>query len=59
MELPLLLAGPILRRVDPTLAAVWLALSKEATPLALVVRGTPRPAKVAALPFVKPHYYRG
>jgi len=38
---------------------VETALSKEATPLALVVRGTPRPAKVAALPFVKPHYYRG
>ncbi len=28
MDLPLLLAGPILRRVEPTLAAVWLALSK-------------------------------
>jgi hypothetical protein len=26
MALPLLLAGPILRRVDPTLACVWLAL---------------------------------
>jgi hypothetical protein len=30
MTLPLILAGPILRRVDPTLAAVWVALSSEA-----------------------------
>ena len=26
MELPLLLAGPILRRVETTLATVWIAL---------------------------------
>lgn len=30
-ELPLLLAGPIVRRVEPTLASVWVALSKPAT----------------------------
>ena len=29
MALPLLLAGPILRRVEPSLASVWLALSVE------------------------------
>src|SRR4051794_37793650 len=28
MSLPLLLAGPILRRVEPTLASVWVALSE-------------------------------
>ena len=28
MDLPLLLAGPILRRVDPVVASVWLALSE-------------------------------
>jgi len=26
MSLPLLLAGPILRRVEPTLVSVWVAL---------------------------------
>jgi hypothetical protein len=31
MDLPLLLAGPILRRVEPTLVSVWLALSKQST----------------------------
>jgi hypothetical protein len=30
-ELPLLLAGPIVRRVEPALASVWVALSKPAT----------------------------
>jgi hypothetical protein len=30
-DLPLLLAGPIVRRVEPTLASVWIALSKPAT----------------------------
>lgn len=29
--LPLLLAGPIVRRVEPTLASVWVALSEPAT----------------------------
>ena len=31
MDIPLLLAGPILRRVEPTMVSVWLALSKPAT----------------------------
>jgi hypothetical protein len=31
MELPLMLAGPILRRVEPTLVSVWVALSEPAT----------------------------
>lgn len=31
MPLPLLLAGPILRRVEPTLVSVWVALSQPAT----------------------------
>lgn len=30
-DLPLLLAGPIVRRVEPALASVWVALSKPAT----------------------------
>lgn len=31
MDLPLLLAGPILRRVEPTLVSVWVALRQPAT----------------------------
>lgn len=31
MALPLLLAGPILRRVEPTLVSVWVALRESAT----------------------------
>jgi len=31
MELPLMLAGPILRRVEPTLVSVWVALSEPGT----------------------------
>ncbi|MGH8773354.1 MAG: hypothetical protein ACREV2_19590, partial [Burkholderiales bacterium] len=31
LPLPLLLAGPILRRVEPNLVSVWVALSREAT----------------------------
>src|SRR2546430_7100162 len=31
MSLPLLLAGPILRRVEPTLASVWVALRESCT----------------------------
>lgn len=31
MDLPLILAGPILRRVEPGLVSVWLALREEAT----------------------------
>lgn len=30
-DLPLLLAGPIVRRVEPALASVWVALSKPAS----------------------------
>src|SRR5262245_21922005 len=30
MNLPLLLAGPILRRVEPTLVCVWVALKQDA-----------------------------
>lgn len=40
MALPLLLAGPILRRVEPTLAAVWIALSQAATVRLLVWEGS-------------------
>ncbi|UVO50214.1 hypothetical protein M0208_06640 [Sphingomonas sp. SUN019] len=35
MELPLVLAGPILRRVDPGLVAVWMAFSE---PVELILR---------------------
>jgi hypothetical protein len=31
VSLPLVLAGPILRRVEPNLVAVWIALSSAAT----------------------------
>src|SRR5215467_5049068 len=31
MDLPLLLCGPILRRVEPTLVSVWVALREPAT----------------------------
>jgi hypothetical protein len=39
MELPLLLAGPILRRVEPTLVSVWVALSRRSTLRLLVWEG--------------------
>ena len=39
MALPLLLAGPILRRVDPNLVSVWLALSEPAKVSLVGVRG--------------------
>ena len=39
MDLPLLLAGPILRRVEPTLVSVWVALSRFATVRLLVWEG--------------------
>ena len=35
MDLPLLVAGPILRRVEPTLVSVWLALTQ---PCAVVLQ---------------------
>jgi aminomethyltransferase len=38
---------------------VETALSDAGTPLALVVRDVPRPARVAPLPFVPTRYYRG
>ncbi|SFS14098.1 hypothetical protein SAMN04487846_2847 [Microbacterium sp. cf046] len=46
MDLPLLLAGPILRRVEPNLVAVWVALSEMASVRlsvweGLVAAGTP------------------
>ena len=31
MSLPLVLAGPILRRVEPNLVSVWIALSRPAS----------------------------
>ena len=40
MALPLLLAGPILRRVDPNLVSVWLALSQPAKVSLVVYEGT-------------------
>jgi hypothetical protein len=40
VPLPLLLAGPIVRRVEPTLAAVWIALSKAATVRLLIWEGS-------------------
>lgn len=49
----------------PTLGApiamgyVAAAQAAVGTALQLVVRGTPRPAKVASMPFVPQHYYRG
>src|SRR5262245_7690187 len=48
LDLPLLLAGPLLRRVGATLVSVWVALSKAATVRlsvwdSRVVTGTPNP----------------
>ncbi len=40
MDLPVLLAGPILRRVESTLATVWIAVSAEATVRLLVWEGS-------------------
>ena len=51
MELPLLLAGPILRRVETTLATVWIALSEEATVRLLVWEGSVE-AGAGGQPFV-------
>ena len=50
MPLPLLLAGPILRRVEPNLVTVWLALSRDATVTLSVWEG--RVAAGATNPFV-------
>jgi aminomethyltransferase len=38
---------------------VETAFAATGTPLSLLVRGTPRPARVVALPFVAQRYYRG
>ena len=50
MALPLLLAGPILRRVDPNLVSVWLALSEPAKVSLVVYEGVATAAN--ATPFV-------
>ena len=39
LDLPLLLAGPILRRVEPNLVTVWLALSRDAKVTLAVYEG--------------------
>lgn len=52
MPLPVLLAGPIVRRVEPTLAAVWIALSKAATVRLLVWEGSVTADADHANPFV-------
>ena len=39
MELPFVLAGPVLRRVEPRGVAVWIALSRPATVSMLVWEG--------------------
>jgi aminomethyltransferase len=45
--------GPVaMGYVDSTHAA-------DGTPVQLLVRGSPRPARIARLPFVPTHYYRG
>ena len=57
MELPLLLGGPILRRVEATSVSVWVALSKAArVRLSVwdgrVVTGTPNPMIATPAPGV-------
>src|SRR5262245_8519129 len=44
MPLPLILAGPILRRVEPNLVSVWLALSKSASAKLVLWQGQAAPA---------------
>ncbi len=48
MELPLLLAGPILRRVQPRAAAVWVAFSRPATVSLLLWEGLRKSATPVA-----------
>lgn len=48
MELPLLLAGPILRRVEPRAAAVWVALSRPATVSLVLWEGLRKSGTTAA-----------
>ena len=38
---------------------VWTSHTAKDTPVQLVVRGKPRPARVAAMPFVPHRYFRG
>jgi hypothetical protein len=45
MDLPLLLAGPILRRVEPTLVSVWVALSRRSALRLLVWEGRAETAR--------------
>lgn len=45
MNLPLILAGPILRRVEPALVSVWLALRESASVTLSLWDGLPTPAK--------------
>ena len=58
MELPLLLAGPILRRVEATLVSVWVALSRAARVRmsvwdSRVLTGTPDPLIASPAPGVR------
>ncbi len=50
--------GPSLGR-PIAMGYVEAAFAREGTPLALMVRGAPLAAKVAAMPFLPTHYYRG
>ncbi len=53
MDLPLLVAGPILRRVEPTLVSVWLALTQPCTVVLQTWEGraeTGRPNPLAESP---------
>jgi hypothetical protein len=43
MTLPLVLAGPILRRVEPTLVSVWIALSRPANVTITTWEGRTKP----------------
>ena len=49
MPLPLVLAGPILRRVEPNLVAAWLALSEPASVAVTLFRGRTKAATLDPL----------
>lgn len=49
MPLPLILAGPILRRVEPNLVSVWLALRQSAAVKLVLWQGQAAPASSNAL----------
>ena len=57
---PLVLGGPVVRRVEPRLASVWLALKAPATVRLEIWQGT-QPASVGAAPLVQgnTHTLRG